>query len=608
LKEALASFANQADAVKLFTAAIKSIPAVAAAAAVSVDKIAEALAKSLEQGNLVAKWVETKPLGVLASAANLAIRPVEALTLAVANTADALQAFVRSDKKLKDIGGFFSTVKVKATSAAVAIKDGVRAFLGFSDPKGMKGFKDFQHGLGGLGKSGGIGGALLGPLAPVMRLLQPLLDLVVDALQPAIETFGMLVKNAFAPFSFIADTIMQTLAPVIQKVIGPFASMMELLAVQVGTVLQGLLDTSGAAGGMSRLMPAFTKVADVLGSLATDVVPILFEVGSTLFDALLEVLPEVVDLVAELVKALAPLLVGLLKIGAALVKYVHGPILVGAIRLIAGLVKTMVPYIAEFSQAFLIGAEKVAKRIKEFFGNFAKNMTDFYVLWIKPVIDWLVALPTWIMSTLLPVNGTVVGFLAVVWATVTVWWNRLFGFFKSGWDLVVALFSFPTLTGTIGGAFSTLLQTLMAPLRALALFVSEWLVGPLNKVLSATLPFIGQIGRLIGIPGEIAVPNIGLAEGGIVTRPTFAQVGEAGPEAVIPLRPEAIERIIAPIFPKMEMPGLREMVGLLSDINSALHGTLKVAGVDEGAGASGGRGSDDADIFAAPGLSGAGGW
>ena len=32
---------------------------------------------------------------------------------------------------------------------------------------------------------------------------------------------------------------------------------------------------------------------------------------------------------------------------------------------------------------------------------------------------------------------------------------------------------------------------------------------------------------------------MGLAEGGIVTRPTFAMVGEAGPEAVVPLNKSA---------------------------------------------------------------------
>jgi phage-related minor tail protein len=40
-----------------------------------------------------------------------------------------------------------------------------------------------------------------------------------------------------------------------------------------------------------------------------------------------------------------------------------------------------------------------------------------------------------------------------------------------------------------------------------------------------------------GINGGTSFPTASpMAEGGIVTRPTFALIGEAGPEAVVPLR------------------------------------------------------------------------
>ena len=57
-------------------------------------------------------------------------------------------------------------------------------------------------------------------------------------------------------------------------------------------------------------------------------------------------------------------------------------------------------------------------------------------------------------------------------------------------------------------------------------------------ILSSPKALIDAIGKLIpgsGIVGS-ALHAIGLAEGGIVTKPTLAVVGEAGPEAVIPLK------------------------------------------------------------------------
>jgi hypothetical protein len=43
------------------------------------------------------------------------------------------------------------------------------------------------------------------------------------------------------------------------------------------------------------------------------------------------------------------------------------------------------------------------------------------------------------------------------------------------------------------------------------------------------------IGFNIPTLSKIALPRVALAEGGIVTGPTSALIGEAGPEAVIPL-------------------------------------------------------------------------
>ena len=213
LKEALAQLPlkEQAEAVRTFYEAMNGLPAVAEVVGVHFDKLNGKIDKNLVTFKNIKKWVgqgiKDSLFGVLGASAGMAVAPIGKLAVGIGNAADRFQAFIQSDKKLKTIGNLFFDLKTKAGSAAVAIKDGVRAFFGFSDPKGMRGFKDFEHGLGGLRRGGGIGGALLGPLAPVLRLLQPLLDLVEEALQPAIETFGALVRNAFAPFSFLADTI-----------------------------------------------------------------------------------------------------------------------------------------------------------------------------------------------------------------------------------------------------------------------------------------------------------------------------------------------------------------------------------------------------------------
>jgi hypothetical protein len=62
------------------------------------------------------------------------------------------------------------------------------------------------------------------------------------------------------------------------------------------------------------------------------------------------------------------------------------------------------------------------------------------------------------------------------------------------------------------------------PVRAAIGLIAD-LVRAIGKI-----PGVGAIGGLIG---KIDIP--GFADGGIVTRPTLAMVGEKGPEAIIPL-------------------------------------------------------------------------
>jgi hypothetical protein len=62
------------------------------------------------------------------------------------------------------------------------------------------------------------------------------------------------------------------------------------------------------------------------------------------------------------------------------------------------------------------------------------------------------------------------------------------------------------------------------PIKTAIRFISD-LIGAFKRI-----PGVGAIG---GFLGGINIP--GLADGGIVTRPTLAMVGEKGPEAVIPL-------------------------------------------------------------------------
>lgn len=107
-------------------------------------------------------------------------------------------------------------------------------------------------------------------------------------------------------------------------------------------------------------------------------------------------------------------------------------------------------------------------------------------------------------------------------------WNGIKNVVRAGVDgMMNFIRSIPGRVGAIAsGAFDSIKDAFRS---AINFIINGW-----NNI-EFTVPSVSAFGVTVG--GQtIGTPNITpLAEGGIVTRPTFALIGEAGPEAVIPL-------------------------------------------------------------------------
>jgi uncharacterized membrane protein len=134
-------------------------------------------------------------------------------------------------------------------------------------------------------------------------------------------------------------------------------------------------------------------------------------------------------------------------------------------------------------------------------------------------------------------------------------WNKIkegFGWVVSNWPLLLAILSGPfgiaiavvvkfkdqiigvvkSIVGFMIDAFSTVAETILAPFKA----VFNGIAGLWNNTVGA-LGFTVPSWVPLGLGGKtFEVPDIPvLGDGGIVTGPTLAMIGEKGPEAVIPL-------------------------------------------------------------------------
>lgn len=101
------------------------------------------------------------------------------------------------------------------------------------------------------------------------------------------------------------------------------------------------------------------------------------------------------------------------------------------------------------------------------------------------------------------------------------------GNWKQAWQGVVDIF---------GGIFGALGGLLKAPLNG-AIKLINWFIGKANKISIGPLPNWSILGEYAGATLGFNIPKIpALAEGGIVTAPTLAMVGEGqDDEAVLPL-------------------------------------------------------------------------
>lgn len=422
-------------------------------------------------------------------------------------------------------------------SAAVRVNEVVQKFISLQD------ITDAFRNVGG-----GIFGLLFGPaggiLSKVLSLFSPLIDLLVDGLLPAVETFSAIVKTAFNPLFELAEVLAQTLAPMVVKWLTPFVEGAEILAIQAAGFVISLLKGGQAASGIGRtLMPLVSEVVDAASSLAKELLPVVMtafkglvpvavELFKTLVQVAREILPELVRVIQEvapplikafvdMLKAVLPIIPPLLKLGTTLLTKVFAPAVIETAKALASfLTGTLAPWVTANLPIWVEYINAITDAVAEFFGpNLGKHVKAFKFLFIDPILKW--------------VDKVVEGF-----KTLTDVFNVFGG------------------EGTFG-----------SKLEALG-FAQGGIRVP-----------DGAEG-LIQVPGAAEGLVTPAVPGGQLVR--LAEVGK--PELVMPLTAAGVQAVIPPMLREaVELPGLDLVARLLADIHQTLQrGVLKVKMDDRG--------------------------
>ena len=299
-------------------------------------------------------------------------------------------------------------------------------------------------------------------------------------------TVGAALVPAFATLVQSMMPIVDELGPILTQVMEQLAPVIQNVAAQVPGLLQG-----------------FMPLIPVIGELAT----LFFELIDLALPVFVELINMMMPLVLSLVDAFVPFIKQILPVLFDLVKQILPIFTV----LLHQLFIPLIPTIMELFDAFV------------------------------PIIE--LALP--IMVELLELLIPVLQFVAEIFSVYLI---AAFALFRTGLEQVserIGIFSegFILVFGTLKEFFVDIINALIGGFEG---FVNGAIRG-VNRVIDAInslsftvpdwVPDIGgeTFGFNLSRLSEISLPRVELATGGIVTAPTNALIGEAGPEAVIPL-------------------------------------------------------------------------
>ena len=174
---------------------------------------------------------------------------------------------------------------------------------------------------------------------------------------------------------------------------------------------------------------------------------------------------------------------------------------------------------------------KIIEKVGDFVGKLVNGALEIYNKFIQPIVVWLLdkLSPAWsflsnlvvgVLGSILAVVGDVIGSIIGIFGGIIDFITGVFtGNWKKAWNGVKDIFK--NIVDGLVGIFKF-------PINLIIDGINSFIAG-LNKIkIPNWVPAVG--GKGINIP---KIPK--LARGGIVDSPTFAMIGEAGKEAVMPL-------------------------------------------------------------------------
>lgn len=317
---------------------------------------------------------------------------------------------------------------------------------------------------------------------------------------------------------------------------------------------------------IKRLLPNIANaVRDVIGAIAEALPDIINEfipmMATTVLDVMVVLLDNLPAIIDALVQAMDKILLAIMERLPQILTSLTQAILSIFIALTSPenmrvAIQCMIMLFTAIVQALPQILEQLALAQEEIITNLVDFLTD-------PVtIETVFIAGFELFKALVSAVPQILGLLISAWGDL----------FSKLWETLKT--NFTEFAGKFGKGIG---NALINAINGMLGFIQDFLNGPINAINGA----LGALNQIPGVNiGQLNTITIGripaLAAGGLVTSPTTALIGEAGPEAVIPLRntnswAKAIATALSEEFASDELSGGRTVnIYMTNQINNKL--------------------------------------
>lgn len=351
---------------------------------------------------------------------------------------------------------------------------------------------------------------IFGILAQLIEGLGTALSPLMPALMQFGTILGQLVSGALAIIVPLLGSLMTAFAPLLEMIVNFLGAALQPLLGALELLLQPLITVANTL--LAALMPAFQMILDVIVQLIPAFLPLVAVVGSLiaavaplveqLVAALMPAFQMVIEAIMPLIQMIMPVLIELLNTVIPIV-----------VQLATDFIGQLLPAIMPIIEALMRMIQKVLPPLLDLLdvlipiiGTVLKGAFDFLLPAIMGIVNALSSILIPIIDTVTDVLSGLIKFLVGVFT----------GNWEQAWQGIVDIFS---------GLFNGIV--------GIAEGVMNGVIDLINGLIEGINAVAGAVGISIG-----SIPHVNWnAAGAIINGPTLLQgVGEAGPEAIVPLR------------------------------------------------------------------------